>query len=81
MEETDQAASYHNINFSKREIDEMFELISAFDAIKTSMLIDYETGRSLELDAICGAVIRRCKLLEKPAISTESISSALRLKC
>ncbi|MFY0676716.1 MAG: 2-dehydropantoate 2-reductase [Neptuniibacter sp.] len=81
MEETARAASYHNINFSKREIDEMFELISKFDAIKTSMLIDYETGGSLELDAICGAVIKRCKFLEKPAISTESINSALKLKC
>lgn len=41
----------------------MFELISNFNAIKTSMLVDKEKDRPLELDSISGAVLRRCELL------------------
>jgi 2-dehydropantoate 2-reductase len=58
----------------------MFELISNFDAIKTSMLVDREKGRPLELDEISGAVIRRCKALGEDAPWTEMTERLLRLE-
>jgi 2-dehydropantoate 2-reductase len=80
MEETAQAATHNSIYFTKEDIDEMFNLISHFDAIKTSMLVDYEADRPLEIDAICGAVIERCNALGTPAIQTEFVASALQSK-
>jgi len=37
----------------------MYHLIRTFEPIKTSMLVDYEKGRNLELDEICGAILKR----------------------
>jgi len=42
--------------------DEMYRLICEFDPIRTSMLVDREHGRSLEVDTICGAVLERSDL-------------------
>lgn len=58
MEETALAARNHGVDVTERDVDEMFKLISEFDAIKTSMLVDKEKGRPLELDGICGPVLR-----------------------
>lgn len=58
MEEGAAAANARGVDLGRADVDEMFKLISEFDAIKTSMLVDKEKGRPLELDGICGAVIR-----------------------
>jgi 2-dehydropantoate 2-reductase len=58
MQETALAARNQGVDISEQDVDEMFTLISEFDAIKTSMLVDKEKGRPLELDGICGPVLR-----------------------
>lgn len=73
MYETARAASYDGVLITDAEVDAMFLLIKTFNSIKTSMLIDLEKGRELELDAISGSVIARCRLLNKPATTTESL--------
>ncbi|GGF60938.1 ketopantoate reductase family protein [Alteromonas lipolytica] len=73
MQETARAASYDAVAITPDEVDEMFQLIKSFNSIKTSMLIDFEKGRELEIDAIMGSVIVRCRLLGKPAEITESL--------
>lgn len=78
MEETAQAAEADGINLSKADVDEMYSLICNFDAIKTSMLVDKEKGRPLELEEICGAVLRRCAALGKEAPTTELIQALLK---
>ena len=55
----------------------MFELISSFNAIKTSMLVDREKGRPLELDSIAGAVLRRCQSPETDAPYTFLVQALL----
>ncbi|MEX0730978.1 MAG: 2-dehydropantoate 2-reductase [Aquisalimonadaceae bacterium] len=61
MEEARLASQIEDEPLSQTDVEEMFQLIYNFDAIKTSMLVDREQGRPLELDAICGAVLRRCE--------------------
>ncbi|MCH8552536.1 MAG: 2-dehydropantoate 2-reductase [Natronospirillum sp.] len=59
MRETLVAGQADGIELQDKDVDEMFDLISTFDAIKTSMLVDREKGRPLELDGICGPVLAR----------------------
>ena len=77
MAETVEASRADGVNLGKADLDEMFELISSFNAIKTSMLIDRERGRPLELDTIAGAVLRRCKHLGVEAPYTETVHALL----
>ncbi|WP_019529156.1 ketopantoate reductase family protein [Dasania marina] len=80
MEETAMAAQCDGVELSKADIDDMFTLISNFDPIKTSMLVDLEKGRELELDAISGAVLQRCQLHQLKAPMTELVDALLRVK-
>lgn len=77
MEETALAATADGVVLTPRDIDEMYQLICQFDAIKTSMLVDREKGRPLELEAISGAVVERCKRLGKEAPVTALIQALL----
>ncbi|MBP0047978.1 2-dehydropantoate 2-reductase [Marinobacterium sp. AK62] len=79
MQETAIAASADEVTLTAADVDEMFNLISQFDAIKTSMLVDREKGRPLELDDISGAVIRRCQQLGEAAPNTELVQRLLQL--
>jgi len=79
MTETAKAAKADNLELDKKDVDEMFELISSFNAIKTSMLVDKEKGRPLELDSIAGAVLRRSELLGIDAPYTATVNALLRL--
>jgi len=80
MQETALAARADDVELTQADVDEMFDLISNFDAIKTSMLVDREKGRPLELDDISGAVIRRCRALGEEAPWTELTERLLRLE-
>lgn len=80
MQETARAASYDGVEISDAEVEAMFHLIKTFNSIKTSMLIDLEKGRELELDAILGSVIARCRMLDSPASTTESLWQQLTSK-
>ena len=80
MEEAALAATADDVTLQKSDIDEMYQLICQFDAIKTSMLVDREKGRPLELDAISGVVVERCNKLGKEAPVTDLIQTLLTLQ-
>jgi len=77
MQETVEAARYDGVELTRQDIDSLFDLIKNFSAIKTSMLIDKEKGRELELDAIVGAVIKRCRKQGVPAPQNQEFSRSL----
>lgn len=77
MAETAAAAKADGVELGKPDVDEMFGLISSFNAIKTSMLVDKEKGRPLELDSIAGAVLRRSEALGTDAPYTATVSALL----
>ncbi|MFB2706109.1 ketopantoate reductase family protein [Marinobacter shengliensis] len=78
MAETVKASEADGVNLTRQDLDDMFELISNFNAIKTSMLVDKEKGRPLELDSIAGAVLRRCAQLGVDAPYTFTVNALLR---
>ena len=77
MAETVAASKADDVNLGPEDLAEMFDLISNFNAIKTSMLVDKEKGRPLELDSIAGAVLRRCERLGIEAPYTRTVSALL----
>lgn len=77
MEETGRAANAAGVAISKDDVDAMFKLISEFDAIKTSMLVDREKGRTMEIDDICGPVVHWCRQSGVRAETTELVQSLL----
>ena len=78
MAEAAAAAAADGVMLGEEDVEEMFLLIREFDAIKTSMLVDREKGRPLELDPISGAVIERCRRLGIDAPYTKSVVALLR---
>ncbi|MCC4283973.1 2-dehydropantoate 2-reductase [Marinobacter salarius] len=78
MAETVEASRADDVNLTQKDLHEMFELISSFNAIKTSMLIDREKGRPLELDSIAGAVLKRCTSLGIDSPYTSTIATLLK---
>lgn len=77
MKEVATAARADEVILTQQDVDDMYELIRSFDAIKTSMLVDREQGRVLELDAICGAVLSRHQLLGLDAPYTRMVYALL----
>lgn len=78
MQEAARAARADGVRLGKRDIDEMFALIRDFEPIKTSMLVDRERQRPLELEAICGAVRVRSRQLHLAAPCTEVVYALLK---
>lgn len=81
MAEAAAAAAADGIILSETDCREMFELIYQFDPIKTSMLVDFEHNRPLELEQICGAVLNRSSQLKREAPYTFTIYNLLRRLC
>lgn len=77
MAETVSASKGDNVNLGQKDLDDMFGLIRSFNAIKTSMLVDKEKGKPLELDSISGAVLRRCRTLGIEAPYTSTVTALL----
>lgn len=77
MCETANAALNKGIEIPKKDVDEMFELITNFDSIKPSMLVDVENNREIELEEICNVVIRNCEAQNLDAPYTRTISTLL----
>jgi 2-dehydropantoate 2-reductase len=75
MQEAASAARHDHVRLTDNDVAEMFQLIYDFDAIKTSMLIDREKGRPLEIDGISGVVMRNneAQSLESPFTHTVSV--------
>lgn len=61
MQETAMIARTEGVNLTDDDVEAMINLLKSFDAIKTSMLVDYEKGKPIELDEICGAVLARAR--------------------
>lgn len=78
MRETAAVARADQIALNDADIDEMFQIVHDLGPIKTSMLVDREQGRPLELDAICGAVLARARRLGEDAPATEVMAGLLR---
>ncbi len=78
MRETASVARADGVILGEADVDDMFRLIYELEPIKTSMLVDREQGRPLELDAICGAVIRRGQALGEDVPATEMMNGLLR---
>lgn len=79
MEEAVLAAKANDVELSSHDLEEMFELIATFDSIKPSMLVDREKGRPLEIEEICGVVIKGCEKIGKDAPYNRTISTLLRI--
>lgn len=67
MREVGYAAKRDGIQLDEKDVQDTFDLMRKFESIKTSMLVDKENGKALELDAILGAVINRA---DNPIIQT-----------
>ncbi|MBV5277754.1 MAG: ketopantoate reductase family protein [Campylobacteraceae bacterium] len=80
MLETAKAAQSLHVNILKEDIDAMYALILGFESIKPSMLVDVEHGRALEIEEICGVVLRVSELCGLDAPYTRAISSLLEFK-
>lgn len=78
MQEAATAATADGIHVSESDLKAMYDLICAFDAIKTSMLVDREKGRPLELDAITGVVIKRSQRIGREAPVTTLIEALIK---
>ncbi|MDO6683378.1 MULTISPECIES: ketopantoate reductase family protein [unclassified Oceanobacter] len=77
MDETVRAAQHLGVGLTAQDAADMFQLISDFDDIKTSMLVDREKGHPLEVDEICLPVIEPCRQAGQPAQTTERIHRLL----
>ena len=77
MQETAQAARSLHVKISQEEVDAMFDLIGQFDSIKPSMLVDLEHHRPLEIEEICGVVIRALHQIGADAPYTKTIKALL----
>jgi len=77
MEEAVLAAKANGVELSRHDLEEMLELISTFDSIKPSMLVDREKNRPLENEEICGVGIRGCEKLGGEAPYNKTISTLL----
>lgn len=80
MQETALAAKALHVKISQEEVDAMFALILGFDSIKPSMLVDVEHQRPLEIEQICGVVVRNLHAQGLDAPYTKSISALLEFK-
>lgn len=61
MQETADVAASAGYSFSAADLTDNMEYTRNYPAYKTSMLVDYESGRPLEVDAILGNVCRIAK--------------------
>ncbi len=77
MQETAYAARSLHVKISQEDVDAMFTLIKQFDSIKPSMLVDLEHGRTLEIEEICGVVIRALHQIDVDAPYTKTIKALL----
>jgi 2-dehydropantoate 2-reductase len=76
MEETAAAAKSAGYEFSADDLDANMEYTRNFPPYKTSMLVDYEAGRPLEVDAILGNV---CRIAEQNGISVPRLRTCYAL--
>ncbi|RXJ92342.1 ketopantoate reductase [Malaciobacter molluscorum] len=77
MKEAAIASHAVGVNISEDDANEMFELMKNFESIIPSMWMDKKNNRDLELDDICGVVIKNCEKQGIDASYTRTISTVL----
>lgn len=77
MSEAARASNAVGVNLSEEDAKKMFDLMTNFQSVKPSMWVDTENNRDLELDEICGVVIRNCEKQGLDAPYTRTISTIL----
>jgi 2-dehydropantoate 2-reductase len=77
MREAAIASNAIGINLSENDAKKMFELYKSFQSVKPSMWVDKENNRELELEQICGVVIKNCEKQGLDAPYTRTISTLL----
>lgn len=77
MSEAAHASNAVGVNLSQEDAKKMFELMTSFQSVKPSMWVDTENNRDLELEDICGVVIKNCEKLGVDAPYTRAISTIL----
>ena len=80
MKEVQLVAEKEGIDLGEEDVLEMFNLIQSFDAIKTSMLVDVEKGRKIELEEISGHLLKKAAKHEMTLSFTSSIYGLLKEK-
>ena len=77
MKEAALASNAVGVNLTQDDAQKMFELMTNFQSVKPSMWVDLENNRDLELDDICGVVIKNCEKQGFDAPYTRSVSTIL----
>lgn len=77
MSEAALASNAVGVNLTQEDAKRMFELMTNFQSVKPSMWVDKENNRDLELDDICGVVIKNCEKQGFDAPYTRAISTIL----
>ena len=78
MAEAQAAAEKLGVQF-RHTIEKRIAGAESVGAHKTSMLQDVEGGRSLEIEALIGAVLEICQMTETPAPSTAAVYACVKL--
>lgn len=79
MSEAAIASKAAGLNMTQDDATQMFELMKDFDSVKPSMWVDTENNRDLELEEICGIVIKNCEKQGLDAPYTRSVSTILEI--
>ena len=77
MSEAALASNAVGVNLTQEDANKMFELMKTFQSVKPSMWVDTQNNRDLELDEICGVVIKNCESQGFDAPYTRCISTVL----
>ena len=77
MSEAALASNAVGVNLTQNDADKMYELMKTFQSVKPSMWVDTQNNRDLELEEICGVVIKNCEKLGHDAPYTRTISTVL----
>lgn len=77
MSEAAKASNAVGVNLTQDDAKKMFELMTNFQSVKPSMWVDTENNRDLELDEICGVVVKNCEKQGVDAPYTRTISTIL----
>ncbi|GGD31322.1 2-dehydropantoate 2-reductase [Malaciobacter pacificus] len=77
MKEAALASNAVGVNLTQDDAQKMFELMTNFQSVKPSMWVDLENSRDLELEDICGVVIKNCEKQGFDAPYTRSVSTIL----
>ena len=77
MSEAALASNAVGVNLTQDDAKKMYELYKQFQSVKPSMWVDKENNRDLELEQICGVVIKNCEKQGLDAPYTRTVSTLL----